>query len=273
MTNTPAVSRRSICLSFAGLCVVNYIAAVDSTALSVALPTIATSLHATSIQAYWTGTSFLLSSAVCQPVFAATSNALGRKFIVLLTLTLFTVGTSVCRVSHAIAPMLVGRVIQGAGGGGLLALTYCLIADLLPLRQRSIGMSVIAFMWLLGLNTGPIIGGGFSENVSWVSEDLPGLATTNVWQRWIFWFALPFAAVAYLLVIYFLETPYKVFEPWRGVKTVDWIGSTLFVGSLSTFLVGLSWVRIRLEYLLIIFADQPRLEYNINGHHTTSSFR
>jgi len=113
------------------------------------------------------GAAFLVSSAVFQPTFAALADAFGRRPIILLALCYFIVGTIVSGTSHAVALMLTGRTIQGAGGGGLLAITYILIADLLPLRQRSQGMSLIAFIWLVGALAGPIMGGGFA-GISWV---------------------------------------------------------------------------------------------------------
>ena len=113
------------------------------------------------------GASFLVSSAVFQPTFAALSDAFGRRLIVILALILFIAGTITAGTSHSVAAMLVGRTIQGAGGGGLLAITYILVADLLPLRKRSQGMSLISFVWLIGALTGPVMGAGFA-GISWV---------------------------------------------------------------------------------------------------------
>ncbi|KAK4499736.1 hypothetical protein PRZ48_007922 [Zasmidium cellare] len=89
------LSKLDLVLSFTGLCFLNFIAAVDSTALSVSLPTIANSLNATSTQAYWAGSSFVLASAVVQPIYAAFSNAFGRRTLTLVALSLFTIGTIV----------------------------------------------------------------------------------------------------------------------------------------------------------------------------------
>ena len=68
--------------------------------------------------------------------------------------------------------MLIGRVVQGAGGGGLLAMTYALVVDLLPLRDRGKGMSLISLVWLVGTVTGPIMGGGFASSTTWVRQSL-----------------------------------------------------------------------------------------------------
>jgi len=138
--------------------------------LTIPSQRIAEQLHATTVQAYWAGTGFVLASAVCQPIFAATSMAFGRKPLVLLALSLFAAGTIICGTAQDITQMLVGRVVQGAGGGGLLTLTYALIVDLLPLRDRGKGMSVISLVWLVGTVTGPIIGGGFATTTTWVGH-------------------------------------------------------------------------------------------------------
>jgi len=89
--------------------------------------------------------------------------------MLLLALAIFSNGTVVCGTAHSIAALLVGRTIQGAGGGGLMSMTYVLVADLLPLHNRAKGMSVIALVWLVGSVCGPILGGAFSSHASWVS--------------------------------------------------------------------------------------------------------
>lgn len=102
-------------------------------------------------------------------MFAALSNAFGRKAIILIALLLFSIGTIVCGTAQSITSMLVGRSIQGAGGGGMLTMTYVVMADLLSLRDRAKGMAVISLVWLVGTVCGPILGGGFTTNVTWVS--------------------------------------------------------------------------------------------------------
>jgi MFS family permease len=126
-------------------------------------------IDATSVQAFWIGTSFQLCSAVFQPIFASFSIIFGRKSIVFIALTLFTVGTIISGVAHVVSVIILGRCLQGAGGGGLITLTYVLIADLFSLRERGKWFGFIGLVWLLGSVTGPIMGGGFAQNASWVS--------------------------------------------------------------------------------------------------------
>jgi MFS family permease len=151
--------------------------------------TIATDLNATAIQAFWCGTSFLLCSTVfrmcwkrtqflfqivswnfqgdnassqsilhqaianspsLEPTFASFSHIIGRKSVILAALFLFTTGTIIASIAKKIGILLVGRCFQGVGGGGLVGLTYVLLADLVGLRERGKWMSIISLQWAIG---------------------------------------------------------------------------------------------------------------------------
>lgn len=101
-------------------------------------------------------------------MFCAISGAFGRKPVVLLSLTLFTIGTIVCGASPNIAVLLVGRCLQGIGGGSLTALTYVVMADVYTLAERSKRMGLVSLTWLVGAVVGPVMGGGFTEKATWV---------------------------------------------------------------------------------------------------------
>ena len=131
----------------------------------------ARALKGTAIQAFWAGTSFLLCSTIFQPSFAELSHIFGRKPLVMLALVLFLIGAIVAATANGFGPLLVGRSLQGVGGGGLIALTEILVTDLVPLRQRGQWFGVISAMWSLGSVTGPIIGGAFAQSVSWVRRN------------------------------------------------------------------------------------------------------
>ncbi|KAI9675663.1 MAG: hypothetical protein M1817_001030 [Caeruleum heppii] len=212
--------------AFACLCLVNFVCALDATSLSVALPMVAEKLNGTAIQAFWSGTSFLLASTVFQPVYAMFSNIFGRKPLLLLSLTFFTVGAIVCGVSTKFNILLIGRSIQGVGGGGLVALTYVIVTDLIPMRQRGKWYGVIAMQWAVGSVTGPVIGGAFAERASW---------------RWIFWINLPFCGLAFVMIPLFLRLAFIPSSLLAKLRRVDWTGSAIFVASLTGFLVPLTW--------------------------------
>jgi MFS family permease len=123
-------------LAFMALAIVTLAVALDATTLSVALPIIAEKLHGTAIEAFWSGTSFLLTSTVFQPSFASFSHIFGRKPLVFGALTLFAVGALIAGLARNFTMMLVGRCIQGVGAGGMISLTEIIVTDLVPLAER-----------------------------------------------------------------------------------------------------------------------------------------
>lgn len=88
--------------------------------------------------------------------------------MVLFAMVFFCVGAIICAVANNFTYMLVGRSIQGVGGGGIIALSEVIITDLIPLRWRGQYFGILSAMWSVGSVSGPILGGGFAENVTWV---------------------------------------------------------------------------------------------------------
>ncbi|KAJ5698693.1 hypothetical protein N7462_000698 [Penicillium macrosclerotiorum] len=213
-------------LAFFTLAVLALMSALDGTSLSVALPTISQALHGTAIEAFWSGTSFLLSSTVFQPSFASLSNIFGRRPMILIAILFFCIGAIVAAVGHNFTYMLVGRTIQGVGGGGIIALSEVIITDLVPLRYRGQYFGIMSAMWSLGSVTGPILGGGFAENVTW---------------RWIFYINFPFVVVGAVFVVLFLNLTIVPSSLAEKLRHIDYVGTIIFVGSLSSFLIPLTW--------------------------------
>lgn len=89
--------------------------------------------------------------------------------MIIISLIFFCVGAIIAAIANDFTYMLIGRSIQGVGGGGIISLSEVIITDLVPLRWRGQYFGILSAMWSVGSVTGPILGGGFSENVSWVS--------------------------------------------------------------------------------------------------------
>ncbi|KAJ9210636.1 hypothetical protein DTO166G4_7779 [Paecilomyces variotii] len=219
------LSRRAIMIFFT-LSVLTLMAALDGTSISVALPIIAERLHGTAIEAFWAGTSFLLCSTVFQPSFASFSNIFGRKPLILTSILFFFVGAVIAGVAKNFVYMLVGRSLQGVGGGGIIALSEIIVTDIVPLRLRGNYFGILSAMWSIGSVTGPILGGGFSENVTW---------------RWIFYINFPFIGIGVVLVLLFLKLNFVPSSLAEKLRRVDYTGTVLFIGSTASFLIPLSW--------------------------------
>lgn len=148
---------------------------------------IANDLDASVIEAFWTGTSYLLCCAsewknffrarpcetntrtVFQPIFGSLSGLFGSKIFILLAILFFAVGALVAGTAHNVFRLLLGRSLQGVGGGGLITLTGVMIADFVPLKERAKYFGILSAMWALGSVVGPVIGGCFAEKSTWVS--------------------------------------------------------------------------------------------------------
>lgn len=213
-------------LAFASLAVITLMAALDATSISVALPIMARVLKGSAIEAFWSGTSFLLTSTVFQPVLGSFSHIFGRKPLIYTSLALFLAGSIIAAVANNFTIILVGRSIQGIGGGGIICLTEIVVTDMVPLRQRGQWFSAISGMWAIGTVAGPLLGGGFSQNVSW---------------RWIFWINLPFLGIGTFMITVFLKLNHQTTSLMAKLRRIDWIGMVLFLGSTTGFLIPITW--------------------------------
>jgi MFS family permease len=164
--------------AFGSLCIITLMAALDATSISVALPVgfsfshdvenrsvvtndvqiMARALGGSAIEAFWSGTSFLLTSTVFQPVIGSFSHIFGRKSLIYVSLGFFLAGSIIPAVADNFTVILVGRSIQGIGGGGIICLTEMVVVDTVPLRERGKWLSAFGAMWSIGTVAGPLLG-------------------------------------------------------------------------------------------------------------------
>jgi len=213
-------------LTFISLSTITLTAALDATSLSVALPIITNALGGTAIEAFWSGTSFLLTSTVLQPTFASMSQIFGRKPLLYIALAFFAVGALLAGISHNFTLMLVGRSLQGVGGGGIIALTEIIVTDLVPLRFRGAWFGYLSSMWAVGSVSGPLIGGALSQNGAW---------------RWIFFLNLPLTAAGFAMLAIFLKLNFVVGSFGEKLRRFDWIGAILFIASTTSVMIPITW--------------------------------
>lgn len=185
-------------------------------------------LNGSAIETFWTGSSYLLANAVFIPFLGALSDLVGRRMVLLFSVVMFTVGTIISTLATNFTVLLSGRAIQGVGGGGIYTLSYIVVSDIIPLRQRPKYIAIILAGWALGTVIGPVTGGAVAEHAQW---------------QWIFYINYPFCALGLLSVPFVFRNLKLQNQPplLTAIARVDWFGSFLFVGGVSSLLIGLTW--------------------------------
>ncbi|KIW63956.1 hypothetical protein PV04_08917 [Phialophora macrospora] len=208
------------------LALLSLMVSLDATVIVTSLSTIVQALNATATQGFWIGTSYLLVVAVTMPFTASISDIVGRPQTLFVTVVSFTVGTILCAVARSIGLMLVGRCLQGIGGGGVIILSLVIFSDIVPLRFRPQYVGVLQGAWALGSVIGPIIGGAFAHPNRW---------------RWVFYIMLPFCGTGLVSIPLFIRIRRPEATLKQMLSRVDWIGGFLFISSATGFLIAISW--------------------------------
>jgi DHA2 family multidrug resistance protein len=197
---------------------------LDTSIANVALPYMAGNLGASNDQSTWVLTSYLVSNAIILPISGWLAGALGRKRFFMACLTVFTVSSLLCGVAPSLGFLLLFRVLQGAGGGGLQPMAQAILADTFPPHQRGLAFALYGITAIMAPTIGPTLGGWITFNYSW---------------RWIFFINLPVGLATWFLVRRFVEDPpYLSRLKAAGVK-LDYIGIallTLGIGALQVLL-------------------------------------
>ncbi|KAL2835571.1 major facilitator superfamily domain-containing protein [Aspergillus pseudoustus] len=218
-------SKTRIVALMVALCLSLFIAALDQTIVATSLPIIASRLNSASGYS-WVGGAYLLASAAAAPIWTKASDIWGRKPILLAAVSLFFLSSIVCAAAVNMEMLIAGRALQGSAGGGLLQLVMVVVSDLFSVRQRSLYMGVLEFMWAVSGGLGPILGGVFSEYVSW---------------RWNFWINLPICGLAFILLFFYLDVHNPRTPMADGLKAIDWLGSIAILGFTVMVLLGLNF--------------------------------
>ncbi|KAI1386774.1 MFS general substrate transporter [Hypoxylon trugodes] len=213
-------------LSFLAVNILVFLFALDTTTLAVAIPAIASELHATTLESFWAGISYLLGVVVSQPLYASVSNVFGRKPPLYVAFVFLIAGTLTFALAKNMESIVAGRVLQGLGGGGLDVLGEIIVTDMTTLKDRPTYLGIMALPIAIGSIIGPTIGALFSDYVTW---------------RWIGWINLPFLGVACPLLVLFLRLRKLDSSLEDKVKRLDWGGISLFAVGCIVFVLPLSW--------------------------------
>jgi DHA2 family multidrug resistance protein len=197
---------------------------LDTSIANVALPHIAGDLGASNDESTWVLTSYLVSNAIVLPISGWLANLFGRKRFFLLCIFLFTLSSLLCGAAPSLAALILFRVMQGAGGGGLQPMAQAILADTFPPQKRGLAFALYGITAVMAPTIGPTLGGWITDNYSW---------------RWIFYINLPVGILTLFLVMRMVEDPpYLARLKGAGVR-IDYIGVALLalgIGALQVVL-------------------------------------
>ncbi len=197
---------------------------LDSSIANVALPHIAGSLGATYEESTWVLTSYLVSSAIVLPISGWLSTVIGRKRFYMLCVAVFTVCSFLCGIANSLPLLIIARVLQGAGGGGLQPSEQAILADSFPPEKRGLAFAMYGMAVVVAPAIGPTLGGWITDNYSW---------------HWIFFINLPIGVLSLLLTSRLVEDPPWIAEEKSSGVRIDYIGLALIVIGVACFQIVL----------------------------------
>jgi DHA2 family multidrug resistance protein len=208
---TPSHNRWAVAVT---VTLATFMEVLDTSIANVALPHIAGNLSASQDESTWVLTSYLVSNAIVLPISAWLANRFGRKRFYMSCVALFTVSSALCGLAPTLGLLVLFRILQGLGGGGLAPSEQAILADTFPPKMRGMAFAMYGMAVVVAPAIGPTLGGWITDNFAW---------------NWIFYINVPVGLISLYLTNRLVEDPpYLKLEREKslGVK-VDWTGLAL----------------------------------------------
>lgn len=234
-STVPGFTRGRLVAVLGALATATMLANLETSIIATALPKIVGDFN--SFESFaWVGTSYIVTSAIATPLLGKLSDLYGRRRIFQVTMFVFLVGSFLCGAANSMGQLIAARAFQGLGGGGIQALSFAVIGDIIPPRERGryIGYFTLAFVGSALL--GPLVGGFIIDNYSW---------------KWIFWINVPFILIVGTVTHFALKLPFKKKE-----AKLDYLGAGLLSLTIGSLMVGLEEGRTGWtdQHVLLLFA-------------------
>ena len=205
-----------------------FLAALDQTIVATALPTIGRQFSdVTNLS--WVITAYLLASTAVAPVFGTLSDIYGRRVTIIIALALFMAGSVMCALAPNMLVLILGRGLQGLGGGGILPIVQTVISDVVTPRERGQYQAYFSGVWVAAGIGGPILGGLFAEHLHW---------------SMIFWINIPLGVLALGMLL----PNMKKIPVFHRMRKVDWLGGVLLMASALIFMLVLTWAGTKFSW-------------------------
>jgi DHA2 family multidrug resistance protein len=201
----------------ASVMLATFMVVLDSSVANVALPHIAGSLSASTDESTWVLTSYLVANGIMLPAAGWISRRIGRKRLLIISILVFTAASLLCGMAIDMPMLIVARVLQGLGGGGMQPLAQSILLESFPPRRHGTAMAVYGMGIVVAPVIGPTLGGWITDSYSW---------------RWIFYINLPVGLLALFMVNLFIEDPPYLRHAFKGA--IDFLGFGLMAVWLGT---------------------------------------
>ena len=210
------LTHRQVLVVYSGLLLAMLLAALDSTIVATALPTVVAEFGGLA-RLSWVVTAYLLAQTVVTPLYGKLGDLYGRKRVLQTAIVIFLIGSALCGISQSLNQLIVFRVLQGLGGGGLMVTTQAVVGDIISPKERGRYQGIFGAVFGVSSITGPLLGGYFTTHLSW---------------RWIFYINLPLGLLA--LVVLAITLPRQAA---RVRRSIDYIGASTLALSLSSLIL------------------------------------
>ncbi|WP_028559553.1 MDR family MFS transporter [Paenibacillus pinihumi] len=211
-------TRTNTTWTVAGLLLGLFMAALDQTIVSTAMPTIVGEFGGYE-QLVWVFSAYMIASVVTTPIFGKLSDMYGRKPFFLLGLGIFLLGSILCGMANGMTELILFRALQGIGGGAIMPLCFAVIFDIFPIEKRGKMNGLFGAVFGLSSVFGPLAGAFFTDYVDW---------------RWVFYINVPFGIIAVLLIILFYKEAGE-----KKKQVIDWGGAVLLTATILSLMFAL----------------------------------
>ncbi|KAI2640361.1 putative efflux pump [Hypomontagnella submonticulosa] len=231
------------------LCLSVFLMALDNAIIATAIPKITDAFHSLP-DVGWYGSAYLLTTAALQLLFGKFYTFLSIKWVYLTAIGIFELGSLICGVAQNSVTLIIGRAVAGMGSAGIMSGALLILAHSVPLARRPMYTGIISSMYGIASVAGPLLGGVFTDKVTW---------------RWCFYINLPIGAVTIFVILFFFPAPHQA-KPKdetlvERIKRFDPLGTVLFMPAIICLLLALQWGGVdypwnngRIIALFVVFA-------------------